>query len=84
MRLTAFLAFATLGLAADNSVISLFIPDTDPQPLEGTVLGEVGINEKQLANDSLTIDRTHQPQRTASTVHLVPIARNVVWVLVFI
>ena len=84
MRLTAFLAFATLGLAADNSVISLFIPDTDPQPLEGTVLGEVGVIEKQLANDSLTIDRTHQPQHTASIVHLTPIALNVVWVLVFI
>lgn len=65
MSLKAFLAFATLGLAADNSVISLFIPDTDPQPLEGTVLGEVGINGKQLANDSLTIHRTPQLQPTA-------------------
>jgi hypothetical protein len=33
---------ATLGLAtAQSSVVSLFIPDTDPQPLAASIVGQV-------------------------------------------
>ncbi|KAJ5209355.1 hypothetical protein N7449_003734 [Penicillium cf. viridicatum] len=39
MILQAVLAFATLGLAADYPVVSLFIPNADPQSLLGEVLG---------------------------------------------
>ncbi|KAJ5943725.1 hypothetical protein N7516_003893 [Penicillium verrucosum] len=38
MILQAVLAFATLGLAADYPVVSLFIPNADPQSLLGEVL----------------------------------------------
>ncbi|CRL18008.1 unnamed protein product [Penicillium camemberti] len=38
MILQAILAFATLGLAADYPVVSLFIPNVDPQSLLGEVL----------------------------------------------
>ncbi|KAJ6138837.1 hypothetical protein N7471_005323 [Penicillium samsonianum] len=38
MILQALLAFATLGLAVDYPVVSLFIPNADPQSLLGEVL----------------------------------------------
>ncbi|KAF4759949.1 hypothetical protein N7455_001829 [Penicillium solitum] len=38
MILQAFLAFAMLGLAAEYPVVSLFIPNADPQSLLGEVL----------------------------------------------
>ncbi|KAJ6188102.1 hypothetical protein N7519_003010 [Penicillium mononematosum] len=38
MILQVLLAFATLGLAVDYPVVSLFIPNADPQPLLGEVL----------------------------------------------
>ncbi|CAI7586578.1 unnamed protein product [Penicillium crustosum] len=38
MILQAFLAFTTLGLAAEYPVVSLFIPNADPQSLLGEVL----------------------------------------------
>ncbi|CAG8109143.1 unnamed protein product [Penicillium nalgiovense] len=38
MILQILLAFATLGLAVDYPVVSLFIPNADPQPLLGEVL----------------------------------------------
>ncbi|CAI7660677.1 unnamed protein product [Penicillium viridicatum] len=38
MILQVVLAFATLGLAADYPVVSLFIPNADPQSLLGEVL----------------------------------------------
>jgi hypothetical protein len=44
MIFKANLAFATLGLAADYPVVSLFIPNADPQSLLGEVLAEVRIN----------------------------------------
>lgn len=44
MILQAILAFATLGLAADYPVVSLFIPNVDPQSLLGEVLAAVRIN----------------------------------------
>ncbi|KAJ5960803.1 uncharacterized protein N7479_007953 [Penicillium vulpinum] len=40
MILKVLLAFASLGLAAEYSVVSLFIPNADPQSLLGEVLGE--------------------------------------------
>ncbi|KAJ5513741.1 hypothetical protein N7463_003293 [Penicillium fimorum] len=40
MILNALLAFSTLGLAAEYPVVSLFIPNTDPQSLLGEVLAE--------------------------------------------
>lgn len=45
MILQALLAFATLGLAVDYPVVSLFIPNADPQSLLGEVLAAVRINE---------------------------------------
>ncbi|KGO73076.1 hypothetical protein PITC_098140 [Penicillium italicum] len=39
MILQALLAFVTLGLAAEYPVVSLFIPNADPQSLLGEVLG---------------------------------------------
>lgn len=44
MILQAFLAFTTLGLAAEYPVVSLFIPNADPQSLLGEVLAAVRIN----------------------------------------
>lgn len=44
MILKAFLAFATLGFAQDYPVVSLFIPDADPQSLVGAVVQEVRVN----------------------------------------
>jgi hypothetical protein len=44
MILQVLLAFATLGLAVDYPVVSLFIPNADPQPLLGEVLAAVRIN----------------------------------------
>ncbi|CAP80959.1 hypothetical protein E8E15_006387 [Penicillium rubens] len=38
MILQVLLTFATLGLAVDYPVVSLFIPNADPQPLLGEVL----------------------------------------------
>ncbi|OQE28946.1 hypothetical protein PENFLA_c004G03227 [Penicillium flavigenum] len=38
MNLQVLLAFATLGLGVDYPVVSLFIPNADPQPLLGEVL----------------------------------------------
>ncbi|CAI7571164.1 unnamed protein product [Penicillium glandicola] len=40
MILKALLAFATLGLAVEYPVVSLFIPNADPQSLLGEVLAE--------------------------------------------
>ncbi|KAJ5189030.1 hypothetical protein N7491_005354 [Penicillium cf. griseofulvum] len=40
MTLKAILAFATMGLAAEYPVTSLFIPNADPQSLLGEVLAE--------------------------------------------
>ncbi|OQE47438.1 hypothetical protein PENCOP_c001G03747 [Penicillium coprophilum] len=40
MTFKALLAFATLGLAAEYPVVSLFIPNADPQSLLGEVLAE--------------------------------------------
>lgn len=44
MILQVLLTFATLGLAVDYPVVSLFIPNADPQPLLGEVLAAVRIN----------------------------------------
>jgi hypothetical protein len=39
---TCITVLATLGLAtAQTSVVSLFIPDTDPQPLAASIVAEV-------------------------------------------
>jgi hypothetical protein len=39
---TCITVLATLGLAtAQSSVVSLFIPDTDPQPLAASIVGQV-------------------------------------------
>lgn len=38
-------SLAMLGLAsAQSSVISVFIPDTDPQPLVASIIGNVSIH----------------------------------------
>lgn len=52
MILKPLLAFATLGLAVDYPVVSLFIPNADPQSLLGEVLAAVRIsgNEAQIPN----------------------------------
>lgn len=52
MLLQALLTFATLGLAANDSVVSLFIPNAHSQSLVGEVLGAVRIN----GNDSRTLN----------------------------
>jgi hypothetical protein len=41
MRLILFLALAIIGLAENVSVVSLFIPDTDPQSLVASVIALV-------------------------------------------
>jgi hypothetical protein len=39
---TCITVLATLGLAtAQSSIVSLFIPDSDPQPLAASVVGQV-------------------------------------------
>lgn len=39
---TCITILATLGLAtAQSSVVSLFIPDSDPQPLAASIVGQV-------------------------------------------
>jgi hypothetical protein len=47
MSLRTFVTLATLGLAtAQTSVVSLFIFDTDPQPLVGSIIAEVGVDRQ--------------------------------------
>lgn len=41
MRFTILPVLATTTLAAGDSVISLFIPDTDPQPLVASIVAQV-------------------------------------------
>lgn len=47
MSLRTFVALATLGLAtAQTSVVSLFIFNTDPQPLVGSIIAEVRVDRQ--------------------------------------
>lgn len=52
MILQILLAFATLGLAVDYPVVSLFIPNADPQPLLGEVLTAVSVHcdDRRISN----------------------------------
>jgi hypothetical protein len=80
---TAFLILASLGLAADDHVVSLWIPETDPQPLAGSIVEEVRIHEGQSAYIQLTLTRTQQPQHTVSIVRLALIAPIAAWALAY-
>lgn len=42
MALILFLYLATVILAREDDVISLFIPDADPQPMVASIIAQVG------------------------------------------
>lgn len=84
MILQALLAIATLGIAAEYPVVSLFIPNADPQSLLGEVLAAVRVNVNDPRIRQLIRNSNQQQLHTVSIARSEKlIAQNVVWALAY-